>query len=159
MKLVLRRCCCWANFKICFIHLSLFSSLFSSYFPFSLSHSLFYTCNQLKISFHISSYFDHFILVTHIFSATAAKKNDRKFSFHVFIVFSYIEGIFLFSSRFDQRFADKFHWVILTLLQFTFAVWEKDLLHSLSYSWASWTYTLIFELIGHAHLTMPSFLK
>ena len=75
--------------------LAFFNSIFFLLFT-SLSHSLFYSCNQLKISFHISSYFDHFILVTHIFSDTAAKKNDRKFSFHVFIVFLNIEGIFLF---------------------------------------------------------------
>ena len=67
-----------------------FSILFLPTFNYSLSRSLFYTCNQVEICFHISSYFDHFILVTHIFSDTAAKKNDRKFSFHVFIVFSYI---------------------------------------------------------------------
>ena len=83
---------CWANFKICSIQLLLLRSFIS----LSHSHYSFYTCNQLKISFHISSYFDHFILVTHIFSASAAKKNDRKFSFHVFIVFSNLE-VFFFS--------------------------------------------------------------
>ena len=83
---------CWANFKICSIQLLLLRSLIS----LSHSHFSFYTCNQVKISFHISSYFDHFILVTHIFSASAAKKNDRKFSFHVFIVFSNLE-VFFFS--------------------------------------------------------------
>ena len=55
--------------------------------PLSLSLFSFCTCNLLKISFHISSYFDHFILVTHIFCATAVRKMTVNFHF-MFLLFS-----------------------------------------------------------------------
>ena len=46
-------------------------TFFVSLFFFSL---LLQTCILVKISFRISSYFDHFILVTHIFCVTTTTK-------------------------------------------------------------------------------------
>ena len=72
-----------------------FSILFLPTFNYSLSRSLFYTCNQVEICFHISSYFDHFILVTHIFCATAVRKMTVNFHF-MFLLFSVIQKVFFF---------------------------------------------------------------